>query len=405
MGAARQTCNSPMPAPPPHGTTPDRSAHCTSDGPVDSGRGTRAVGGSGQGGLMRIADVFIVIASVMVVALLAFRAGVLWARSRGTGAIPGMGEQVLLGLGRLADQVRDLDHNRLSWQGQFSEQVAEVRAAAEDLRRETHSLSTALRRPHVRGRWGELHLRRAVELAGMVAHCDFTEQTPLADGRLRPDVVVHLAGGRSVVVDAKVPLDAFLDATETDQPDQRERHLVRHATAVRQHVDALSARSYWRTLPDAPEFVVMFIPGESVLAAAADTHRDLIEYAAARHVVIATPTTLIALLRTVAHGWAGQALGEQAQEIGRLGRELHQRLCTMNRHLDKVGRSLNTAVEAYNSAVGSWESRVLVTSRRFTELAGHEPPGPPRLVVDRIRETADRRVGLQEDPDRPTVTM
>ena len=217
-----------------------------------------------------------------------------------------------------------------------------MRHSTDLLRRETGALSTALRKPHVRGQWGELHLRRAVELAGMVEHCDFEEQVHLAheDGNHRPDLVVRLAGGRSVVVDAKVPLDAHLDALATDDPEEAAAHLRRHVRQVRTHVDPLSGKAYWRSMPGAPEFVVMFVPAESFLAAALDTDPCLLTYAATRDVVIATPTTLIALLRTVAHGWTTEALAERTREIHELGRELHTRLGVMGGHLDKVGRSL-----------------------------------------------------------------
>ncbi len=313
--------------------------------------------------------------------------GVLWARSRpahvqSVGA--GMVDQaeVMQGLDRLSDQMHDLDRQRASWQGQLNEQVLDMRHTAEGLRRETQSLSTALRKPQVRGRWGELHLRRAVELAGLVDRCDFSEQVRLDDGARRPDLVVRLVGGRSVVVDAKVPLDAYLDATSTDDDAEHRRHLVRHAAQVRTHVDTLGAKRYWRSLEESPEFVVLFVPAESFLGAALETDPSLIEYAAERQVVLATPTTLIALLRTVAHGWSHEALADQARDIHRLGRELHERLSGMNGHLDQLGRSLNAAVGHYNQTVGSLESRVLVSARRFGDLPA------PRQVESVSRSVA-----------------
>ncbi len=274
------------------------------------------------------------------------------------------------GLDRLHERLIDVEQQRASWQGQLHAQVEEMRHSTDLLRRETGALSTALRRPHVRGRWGELHLRRAVELAGMVEHCDFTEQVSLtgADAGVRPDLVVHLAGGRAVVVDAKVPLDAHLDALATDDPDEAATHLQRHARQVRQHVTVLSEKAYWRALPAHPEFVVMFVPAESFLSAALETDPELLAWAAARNVVIATPTTLIALLRTVSHGWTTQVLAERTREIHELGRELHRRLGVMGGHLDKVGRSLKAAVDSFNRAVGSLESRVLVTARQFEDV-------------------------------------
>lgn len=288
-------------------------------------------------------------------------------------------------LERLHEQVRALDTSRLTWEAQLSQQVSDVRASADQLRRETSALATALRRPQVRGRWGELHLRRAVELAGLVARCDFDEQvtTTSGDQRQRPDLVVRLAGGRQIVVDAKVPLEGFLDAVECPDGDEDERasHLARHARHVRQHVDALAGKAYWRALPGTPEFVVMFVPGEAFLSAALESDPSLLEYAAERKVVPASPTTLIALLRTVALGWSEQAVNDQAREIHRLGQELHDRLGTMAGHLDKVGRSLGAAVTSYNAAVGSLEGRVLVSARRFAELGvSGEALDPPRMV-------------------------
>jgi DNA recombination protein RmuC len=301
--------------------------------------------------------------------------GVLWARSRPS-YVDGLGlgmvdrADVMQGLDRLSDQLHDLEHTRATWQVQLAQQVLDMRHSTDTLRRETQTLSTALRRPQVRGRWGELHLRRAVELAGLVERCDFQQQVHLRDGDgvLRPDLVVRLAGGRSVVVDAKVPLDAFLDATAADDPEQHETALLHHARQLRGHVDVLGSKRYWRSLPETPEFVVLFLPAESFLSAALEADGSLIEYAADRGVVLATPTTLIALLRTVAHGWRHESLADRAREIHRVGRDLHERLGTMNGHLGKLGRSLESAVGAYNQAVGSWESRVLVAARRFEDL-------------------------------------
>jgi DNA recombination protein RmuC len=322
-------------------------------------------------------DLLLPLMTLVIGVLLGAVAVLVWTRRAGDPdvlrALTARGEdQAVLrdGLDRLHERLVDVEHQRASWQGQLRQQVDEVRHSTDLLRRETGALSTALRKPHVRGQWGELHLRRAVELAGMVEHCDFDEQVHLAhaDGHHRPDLVVHLAGGRSVVVDAKVPLDAQLDALATDDPDEQQAHLRRHVRQVRTHVETLSGKAYWRSLPGHPEFVVMFVPAESFLATALDTDPSLLSWAADRDVVIATPTTLIALLRTVAHGWTTEALAERTREIHELGRELHGRIGVMGSHLDRVGRSLKSAVEAFNGAVGSVESRVLVTARQFEDI-------------------------------------
>ena len=324
--------------------------------------------------------------------------GLLWARARPSAHEAVAGQALVrAGLARLEDRLGELQRHRVSWQSQLHEQVEQVRRSTESLRAETSALSTALRRPQVRGRWGELHLRRAVELAGLVSRCDFSEQvtTPGEDSALRPDLVVHLAGGKQVVVDAKVPLDAFLD-----------EDLAGHARQLRQHVDTLAGKAYWKSLAGSPEFVVLFVPGESFLSAALEAQPTLLEYAAERRVVLATPTTLIALLRTVAFAWSQELVAEKAQEIHALGRDLHGRLATMAGHLDRLGRSLTGAVSAYNKTVASLESRVLVSARRFTELdvtAGDlESPAPveeavrPLTAVELLEAVAVPREELPE---------
>ncbi len=316
-------------------------------------------------------------------------------------------------LARLHAKMSDLEHQRVSWQSTLHQQVDEVRHSTDTLRRETSALATALRKPQVRGQWGELHLRRTIEIAGLVERCDFDQQVHLVaeDGTHRPDVVIRLAGGKSIVVDAKVPLAAYLDALAIDDPEdaaEQAHHLAQHARQLRTHVDQLSGKAYWRTLvqngSDAPEFVVLFLPAESVLAAALDADPALLEYAAARNVVLATPTTLIALLRTVAHGWTTETLAERTREIHQLGRDLYGRLATVGRHLDKLGRSLKSSVESYNSAVGSLESRVLVTARHFADVAALDEPLPaPRPVDEAPRPLTAIELLEAVAEERPTL--
>ncbi len=343
-------------------------------------------------GMLRRMELTTVLLALACLALSGLSGALLLARTTSArGSVPPLPDptEVLEGLDRLSDQMRSLDREQAQWRGLFHQQVGE-------LQRETRSLSTALRRPQVRGRWGELHLRRAVELAGLVDRCDFAEQVSLADGTRRPDLVVTLAGGRQVVVDAKVPLDAYLDATSSEDDGVRREALARHARQLRTHVDALAAKSYWRALPETPEFVVLFVPAESFLAAALETDGSLLDYAAGRQVVLATPTTLIALLRTVAHGWRHEALADQAREIHRLGQELHERLGTMSSHLDDVGRALTRAVGAYNQAMGSLESRVMVSARRFGALTLADD----EVVSPRQVEATTRRAPGLEAPGR-----
>jgi len=291
-------------------------------------------------------------------------------------------------LDHFAERLRQLETSRIEWHAQLREQVESVRQGNDSLRRETASLATALRRPQVRGRWGEMHLKRTVELAGMVDHCDFELQVSVRgdDSLLRPDMVVRLAGGKRVVVDSKVPLDAYLDATEADSDDEGLVHLQRHGRQVRTHVDQLSAKSYWSQFDSSPEFVVLFVPGEAILSAALEADPSLLEHAAAKKVVLASPTTLIALLRTVAHAWTQEQLADNAREIWTLARELHERLGTVAGHVDRLGRSLDGAVRGYNEAVSSLESRVLVSARRMSALQVSDAPlASPRLVESTTR--------------------
>jgi len=307
-------------------------------------------------------------------------------------------------LDRFDARLRELEGSRIEWHAQLREQVEAVRVTGESLRRETASLATALRRPQVRGRWGELHLRRAVELAGMVDRCDFTEQlsTTGPDGTVRPDLVVHLAGGRDVVVDCKVPLDAFLEATSAEDDDEREAALARHARQLRTHVDALAAKRYWSQLEATPEFVVLFVPGDVFLTEALSTDRGLLEHAAERSVILATPSTLIALLRTVALGWREESVAASAREVQTLARELYERLATFGGHVDKLGRSLTTAVDSYNRAVASLEGRVLVTARRMRDLQGGQQPLETPSQVDRaVRSLASPELVAQADEPGP----
>jgi DNA recombination protein RmuC len=284
------------------------------------------------------------------------------------------------------EKFRVLDQTR----GALVEQLRTVAEGQERLRATTGSLATALRTPHVRGRWGEVQLRRVVEAAGMVEHCDFVVQASVRDDEgslLRPDLVVRLPGGKQVVVDAKVPLVAYLDACEAeDEPDLRARHLADHARQVREHVGKLAAKAYWRQFAPTPDFVIMFLPDESFLRAAQEHDRDLVEYAWGAGIVLASPTNLFSVLRTVAATWQQETVAESAREVHALGQELYDRLGTMARHFGQLGRSLESAVGQYNKTLGTLESRVLVTGRKLQGhgIGGDElPPAAP--VGERVR--------------------
>jgi DNA recombination protein RmuC len=251
-------------------------------------------------------------------------------------------------------------------------QVFELANTQKELRRETANLVKALRTPYIRGRWGEMQLRRVVELSGMSPHCDFTEQSPLegADNRLRPDMVVHLPAGKRLIVDAKAPLASYLEALEAVDESARLEHLRHHARQVKNHILALSSRSYWQYQQggESPEFVIMFLPGETFFSSALEHDPSLIELGIEKRVILATPTTLIALLHAIAYGWRQEKLAENAREICRLGKELYKRLGDMGGHLEKLGSDLMSAVKSYNKTIGTIESRLYPSARRFRDL-------------------------------------
>jgi DNA recombination protein RmuC len=319
-------------------------------------------------------------------------------------------------LGKVETHLRDLEQARVGAYSTLSEQVRAMASTGEALRDQTASLVTALRAPQARGRWGEMQLRRVVELAGMVEHCDFSEQESVTGdfGTQRPDLVVRLGGGKQVVVDAKVSLAAYLDAAESRDPDVVEARLQAHARHLREHVRGLAAKEYWRAFEPTPEFVVLFVPGDAFLAPALERDPQLLDDAMASRVFITTPTTLIALLRTVAYSWQQEALTEHARTVFELGRELYRRLGTLGDHVGKLGRTLTRSVEDYNAMVGSLERSVLVQARRMAELqvtdadlatpipltATTRPLGAPELLSLPYPEAAGQRA---EPRSRPTA--
>ncbi len=273
-------------------------------------------------------------------------------------------------LARVEMQLRESDEARIRSAAALAEQVMVARQSSDELRAQTQALVTALRRPEARGRWGEMQLRRVVEMAGMNARCDFDEQVSVTtdDGVIRPDMVIRLAGGKNIVVDSKVSLAAYLEAAETTDDTVRGNRLDAHARHLREHVDRLAAKAYWAALSPAPEFVVLFIPGEAFLAPALEHDPALLEHAITHKVHIATPTTLITMLRTAQYAWQQEALSENAHAVFDLGRELYDRIAGMGKHMDVLGKALTNAVSSYNKTIGSLESRVLVSARKLSQL-------------------------------------
>lgn len=335
-------------------------------------------------------------------------------------------------LGPLTTQLKDFQHQmaemekeRVRVATELRDQVLQVTRTGESVQRETAALTAALRKPQVRGQWGEMQLKRAAELAGMVQHCHFAEQqttTTSTDATIRPDMQVFLGDDKFLYVDSKVPLTAFLDAQEATVDAERERLLSQFTKNVRSHIDQLSGKQYWKSNANTPEFVVLFIPTEALAAEAMSRMPDLLEYASNKGIVVATPTSLIGLLKTVAYSWRQAALAENAQQVFELARELYDRLGTMGGHVDKLGRALNGAVKAYNESVGSLESRVLPTARKLRDLnVSSNELGSPRpvelssrpLTAAELVEAAEQsptplaRLGTQaaEDDDQPLLEL
>jgi len=314
-------------------------------------------------------------------------------------AFDGLVQPIAETLKKVDTKLAEAERERLEAYARLTEKVSALGSSAD-------SLARALRTPSVRGRWGEMQLRRVVEIAGMLRHCDFEEQPPLHgdSGRLRPDLIVHLPGRKQIVVDAKTPLEAFLDAQDAPDEETRLLKLQAHARQVREHMEKLGSKAYWDALAASPEMVVMFLPGETLFSAALQHDVGLIEHGLSRRVLLASPITLIALLTTVAHSWRQEAITENFREVATLGKDLYERLAKFAEHLDDLRKKLDGAVQAYNAAAGSFESRVLVSGRRLRDLkvttAEELPPAESINTVPRVL----KQIGLMGLPDEATAT-
>lgn len=320
-------------------------------------------------------------------------------------AIAALVNPVREALDKMGGTLGAIEKDRVGAYEALKSELQRLGAASESLRAETGKLAQSLRSPVARGRWGEVQLRRVVELVGMLAHCDFVEQQTSSDERrLRPDMIVRLSGGKTVVVDAKAPLEAYLRAADSPDEDEKRRHLAQHASDVRGHMKRLGEKSYWSQFGEAPEFVVMFLPGEAFFAAALQADPALIEYGAESGVVPATPTTLIALLRAVQYGWKQEKLADNAKLISELGTELYRRVGTMAEFMASLGKSLDTAVQRYNQAIGSLETRILPQARKFKEL-GASPEGneiePLKAIETSSRALSSPEMTSPPDASRP----
>ena len=308
-------------------------------------------------------------------------------------------------LDKVDGRIGELEKTRAGAYSELREQVKVLAQSHLQLQSETGNLVKALRAPHVRGRWGEIQLRRVVELAGMLQYCDFVEQETVngEEIRVRPDLIVHLPGGRTIVVDSKVPFDAFYESISATDEEVRAARLKDHARLVRTHINHLSRKAYWEACQPTPEFVLLFLPGETFYNAALENDPKLIEDGVAQNVIIATPTTLIALLKAISYGWSQEQMAKNAQEVSNLARTLYDRLRTFTKHFDEVGKSLDRALEYYNKGVGSLETRVLVTARRFKELGGFS--GEEIEILEPLDKAA-RPLTLDEGglfPESPTA--
>jgi DNA recombination protein RmuC len=314
-------------------------------------------------------------------------------------AIDGLVQPIAETLKKVDVKLAEAERERIDAYARLTEKVSALGSTAD-------SLSRALRTPAVRGRWGEMQLRRVVEIAGMLQRCDFDEQPPLQgdNGRLRPDLIVHLPGGKQIVVDAKSPLEAFLDAQDAPDEEARTARLQAHTRQVRDHMDRLGSKAYWEALATSPEFVVMFLPGETLFSTALQHDVRLIEYGLDQRVLLASPITLIALLTTIAHSWRQETLTENFREVAALGRELYERLATFSGHLNEVRKKLDGAVQSYNQAAGSFESRVLVTARRMKDLnVTTAEELPPAETIDTVPRVL-RQIGLMGLPEEAATT-